>query len=66
MFNVDIAILGNKTDKEAERKVEREEVEKFCQAKNIRHFEVSAKNGEHVTDAFYQMSEELTNKYPRI
>lgn len=43
----------------------REEVEKFCQSKNIKHVEVSAKSGEHVNIAFQEISDKLTKIYPK-
>ena len=45
-------IVGNKTDLEDKRKVTKESFQKFCQNKNIKGMEVSAKSGSNVNESF--------------
>jgi len=45
-------IVGNKTDLVDKRKVNKEAFQKFCQNKNIKGMEVSAKNGSNVNESF--------------
>jgi hypothetical protein len=62
---VHLAVLGNKSDLDELRKVEKGEVEGYCKSKNIKHIEVSAKSGDHVNQAFQEISEVLTKLYPK-
>jgi len=52
MKNVPIILVGNKNDKEDERKVSYEEGLKYAQKYNFQFFEMSAKSGENVKEAF--------------
>ena len=52
MKNVPIILVGNKNDKEDERKVSYEEGLKYAQKYNFKFFEMSAKTGENVKEAF--------------
>ena len=52
MKNVPIILVGNKNDKEDERKVSYEEGLKYAQKHNFKFFEMSAKTGENVKEAF--------------
>ena len=52
MKNVPIILVGNKNDKEDERKVSYEEGLKYAQKYNFQFFEMSAKTGENVKEAF--------------
>ena len=52
MKNVPIILVGNKNDKEDERKVSYEEGLKYAQKYNFKFFEMSAKTGENVNEAF--------------
>ena len=45
-------IVGNKTDLVDKRKVNKEAFQKFCQNRNIKGMEVSAKNGSNVNESF--------------
>jgi len=52
-------IVGNKCDKEAERKVSKEEAEKYCKEHNIPYIETSAKTGTNVSEMFEQIAREV-------
>lgn len=57
-------LVGNKKDNKDERKVKKENVEKFCKEKNIdKYFETSAITGEGVNLLFSQILEELYKKF---
>ena len=45
-------IVGNKSDLENERRIQKETVQKFCDERNIKGIEVSAKAGTKVSEAF--------------
>ena len=45
-------IVGNKSDLENERRIQKETVQKFCDDRNIKGIEVSAKAGTKVSEAF--------------
>ena len=45
-------IVGNKSDLENERRIQKETVQKFCDERNIKGIEVSAKMGTKVSEAF--------------
>jgi hypothetical protein len=47
------------------RKVDRTEAENYCKSKNLKHIEVSAKNGDHVSEAFQETSQLLTKRFPQ-
>ena len=50
--NVPIILVGNKNDKEDERKISYEKGLKYAQKYNFKFFEMSAKTGENVNEAF--------------
>jgi len=52
MKNIPIILVGNKNDKEDERKVSYEEGLNYAQKYNFQFFEMSAKSGENVKEAF--------------
>jgi len=52
MKNVPIILVGNKNDKEDERKISYEKGLKYAQKYNFKFFEMSAKTGENVNEAF--------------
>ena len=52
MKNVPIILVGNKNDKEDERKIYYEKGLKYAQKYNFKFFEMSAKTGENVNEAF--------------
>ena len=45
-------IIGNKIDLENERQITKESLNKFCQSRNIKGMEVSAKNDVNVSECF--------------
>ena len=45
-------IIGNKIDLEKERQIAKESLNKFCQSRNIKGMEVSAKNDVNVNECF--------------
>ena len=45
-------IIGNKIDLEKERQITKESLNKFCQSRNIKGMEVSAKNDVNVNECF--------------
>ncbi|VEU19310.1 DEKNAAC100056 [Brettanomyces naardenensis] len=51
-----IALVGNKTDLEQERKVSSEEAESFAKGLGLLYFEVSAKSGTGVRECFKQIA----------
>ena len=64
-------VVGNKTDLEneeqkEERKVNKEEVDKFCEENNLECIEVSAKNNDNINKIFQQLGENVFDmKYSR-
>ena len=54
-IDIYVVLLGNKCDKEIERKVTFEEAKKFADLYEIQFYEVSAKTGENIEDAFYNI-----------
>lgn len=51
--NFPFVLIGNKTDRDDERKVSRDKVQAWCKSNgNIPYFETSAKTGDRVKDAF--------------
>lgn len=59
-----IVLVGNKTDKEEERKISREEAEEFCKNNDIEiYYETSAISGYGVHELFIEVIKQLTNKY---
>ncbi len=56
---VQLVLLGNKTDREEERQVEREEAIAFSKENGMLFCEVSAKTSEQVSKAFEQVAAEL-------
>ena len=50
-----IVILGNKTDLEEMREVKQEEIKQIANNHNLQHYEVSAKSGHNIKEAFEYM-----------
>ena len=57
--------MGNKVDEEEKRKVSEEEVKAFGERKKFNVESVSAKSGDGVGQAFYNVAEKLTKLYPK-
>ncbi|KFO92442.1 Ras-related protein Rab-17, partial [Buceros rhinoceros silvestris] len=57
-----IALVGNKTDLEAEREVATEEGEEFARTKGILFMETSAKSNYQVNDIFMAIAQELLQR----
>ena len=55
-------IVGNKSDLQDKRVVEKKEVEEFCKENNIYHIETSAKNSNNIKDIFLYLCEKLKKK----
>ena len=63
--NVIMSILGNKSDME-DNKINTDRIHEFCKARNISHYEVSAKTGGSVYNSFEELSKKLTQIHPKI
>ena len=68
-------IAGNKSDLEIERVIQKESLIKYCEDKNIKGLEVSAKTGSKVNEAFETLArlivgkmskEEIIKKYSEV
>ena len=60
---VPLILIGNKCDLEGERKVSKEEGEKFALKYNAKFFECSAKNNINVNQAFESLINEVVENY---
>ena len=58
-INQVIYLIGNKNDNENERKVEKEEAEKFAIINKMKYFETSAKEGTNVEKIFEEIGKEI-------
>ena len=54
---IPIILIGNKSDLDSERQVEREKGEKFAKDNNMAFFEASAKSGNNVEESFLCLGE---------
>ena len=59
---IPIIIVGNKLDKEDERKITKENADKLSKEYNDKYFETSAKTGEGVDDAFRDLVNQILEK----
>lgn len=57
--NVNIVLVGNKSDSETHREVSYEEASALAKANKIRYIEVSAKNNTHIDDIFVTSANEI-------
>jgi Ras-related protein Rab-2A len=62
MPNVYVLLVGNKTDREAERQVGREVVEQFCAEHRLVAVETSAKDGSGAREAFARLASEVYHR----
>ena len=56
-------LIGNKSDKESDRKVQQNEAEQFAKEKNLLYLETSAKNDENIQKLFYYITYKLIKHY---
>lgn len=63
--DITIMLLGNKTDKEAERQVQRNMGERLAKECHMTFFECSACSGHNVVDAMVQMARILKDREDR-
>ena len=57
--NIKIILIGNKIDRENERKIDKKTVEEFAQNKNLPYYETSAKTGHNVNEIYKGIAELL-------
>jgi Ras-related protein Rab-2A len=60
--NIEVILVGNKSDLNSERKVSYEEGAALAKSKNIPFIEVSAKTNEKIDDVFKQPAKNILNK----
>ena len=60
--NVVKIIVGNKTDLQDKRVVEKKQVDKFCQELGLVHIETSAKDSSGIEDSFLELARQLKKK----
>ena len=59
-----IVLIGNKKDKESERQISKEQIEKYCKSNEIdTYFETSAKTGESIHELFKDVIRKLYIKF---
>ena len=59
-----IVLIGNKKDKESERQISKEQIEKYCKTNEIdTYFETSAKTGESIHELFKEVIRKLYIKF---
>ena len=59
-----IVLIGNKKDNISERKITKEDIEKFCKKNDIdTYFETSAKNGDSIHELFKEVLKKLYIRY---
>ena len=61
-INYESIICANKCDSENKRKIKKEDLEKYGKSKNIEVFEVSAKTGKNINEAFNRLVELIIRK----
>ena len=61
--NVPFVLIGNKCDLEKDRKVSKEEGEKFALKYNMKFFETSAKDNININEAFNALINEIVDVY---
>ncbi len=59
-----LVLIGNKKDKESERQISKEQIEKYCKTNEIdTYFETSAKTGESIHELFKEVIRKLYIKF---
>ena len=62
-----VIVVGNKNDLEKERQVDKEEVDKFCNENNLKHFEICSSNVEEINKIFMKIAKKIYKiKYPVV
>ena len=56
-------LIGNKCDKEEERKIKKDDGKDYAKKKQIKFFEVSAKDGTNVNDVFEMLVKDILKSY---
>ena len=56
-------LFGNKCDIEEGRKINKEEGEEYAKRNNVKYFEVSAKDGTNVSEAFEYIIKDILNSF---
>jgi GTPase SAR1 family protein len=60
--NVEVIVVGNKSDRNFERDISFKEAFDYCQKNKLDYIEVSALNGNNVKDVFYRVAKNLAKK----
>ena len=60
--DIEIILVGNKCDKEEERKVELERAKKFAESNSMLHYETSAMNDINVIPAFEELVKRIVER----
>lgn len=63
--DVEIMLVGNKSDIADQRVISLYEAENFAQSRNIRYIETSAKTGQNIREAFTRVAAEVVRKTER-
>ena len=58
-------LIGNKCDKDSDRKVQQDEAEQFAKERNLYYLETSAKNDENIQKLFYYITYKLIKYYDK-
>ena len=61
--NIDLILIGNKSDLNQDRVVSTEEAKKFASDNNIKYFEISAHNRNDINNLFNDAISDLFNKF---
>ena len=62
MKNIQLVLIGNKSDLEGKRVISYEEGKNFADENNLLFFETSAKNGSNIQECFNQSASILVDK----
>lgn len=56
-------LLGNKSDIETDRKIQKEEVEKFCNLNDFFYYETSAKLNTNIDACFFDLAKKIKERF---